>query len=189
MSKEIINNAGGCGCSAPAENKTDETNNREQATVKVEFLYLDLSVCEPCKTSDDNIVAALDEVALVAQAAGIKLSLERIHVQSLEQAIALGFQTSPTIRVNGRDLQLDFKEAHCHSCSELSGTDTSCRIWEFQGQTYKYLPKALLVGAILREIYGGAAHTSEPENIANNDSYLKNLAAFFAAKDQKQAIA
>lgn len=188
MSKEIINNeAGGCGCSAKSENEKTEQNASAETEVKVEFLYLDLNVCEPCKTSDENIVAALDEVAVVARAAGIKLSLERIHIRSLEQAIRLGFQTSPTIRINGRDLQLDFKESNCDTCSELSGTETNCRIWEFQGRTFKYLPKAMLVGAIFREIYGGAAKNKEPEKIVATDASLKNLSAFFEAKDRKES--
>ncbi len=176
MSKEVT----GCGCSAEQENEVAETKRQ----INIEFLYLDLSTCEPCKTSDENIVSALDEVAAVVRASGIELTLNRIHVETAKQALELGFQTSPTIRINGRDLQLDFKEAHCHSCSEISGTETSCRVWNFQGNEYKYLPKAMLVGAILREIYGNSENYSP--KTAETNAPSENLQNFFAAKEQKE---
>lgn len=178
MSKEVT----GCGCSAEQENKVAETKRQ----INIEFLYLDLSTCEPCKTSDENIVGALDEVAAVIRASGIELTLNRIHVETIEQAIALGFHTSPTIRINGKDLQLNFKEAHCHSCSEISGTETSCRVWNFQGNDYKYLPKAMLVSAILREIYGNS-EPFEPE-VSRTNAPSENLQNFFAAKQQNEVL-
>lgn len=183
MSKEIKNNTNGCGCSGKKETAVE--SKPETKRISIEFLYLDLEVCDPCKSSESATVDALEEVASIVRATGAEIELNRIHVESLEQAIALGFQTSPTIRVNGRDLQLNFKESHCRTCSELSGTETSCRVWDFQGREHKSLPKAMLIEAVLREIYGGAAEKSEPDKIAGNRAGLKNLAAFFAAKSQK----
>lgn len=155
--------------------------------IKIEFLYLDLDVCDPCKSSKRATVAALEEAANVVRATGAEIELNQIHVKSLEQAIALGFQTSPTIRVGGKDLQLGFKESHCQTCSELSGAETNCRVWDFQGREHKSLPKAMLTEAVLREIFGGAAEKLEPDKIAGSDAGLKNLAAFFAAKGQKES--
>ena len=178
-----MSNNTGCGCSAEKENKVEEVRSNKPQ-ISIEFLYLDLSTCEPCKTSDENIVAALDEVAAVVRASGIELSLNRIHVETAKQALELGFQTSPTIRINGRDIQLDFKEADCNSCSEISGTETSCRVWNFQGNEYKYLPKAMLVGAILREIYGNADLLA-PQT-TKSTATPENLQKFFEAKKQKE---
>lgn len=185
MPKEIENNASGCGCSGKTETAATESE-PERKRINIEFLCLDLEVCDPCKSSESATIAALEEVASVLRAAGAEIELNRIHVESLEQAIALGFQTSPTIRINGRDLQLNFKESHCQTCSELSGTETNCRIWDFQGREHKSLPKAMLVEAVLREIYG-ASENSEPEKIVGSDAGVKNLAAFFAAKSQKES--
>ena len=184
MSKEIKNSTG-CGCSGKAETAASESES-ETKRINIEFLYLDLDVCDPCKSSESATVAALEEVANVLRATGAEIELNRIRVESLEQAIALGFQTSPTIRVGGRDLQLNFKESHCQTCSELSGTETNCRIWDFQGCEHKSLPKAMLIEAVLREIFGGAEN-SEAVQIAESDAGLKNLAAFFAAKSQKES--
>lgn len=186
MSKEIKNNAG-CGCSGKTETAAAESE-PETKRINIEFLYLDLNVCDPCKSSESATIAALEEVANVVRATGAEIELNRIHVESLEQAIALGFQTSPTIRVGGRDLQLNFKESHCQTCSELSGTETSCRVWDFQGREHKSLPKAMLIEAVLREIFGGAKDESQPDKIVRNDSALKNLAAFFGANRQNEFV-
>lgn len=182
MSKEINQSTDSCGC--PGKTEAVEAENKlETKRINIEFLYLDLEVCDPCKSSERATIAALEEVANVVRATGAKIELNRIQVESFEQAIALGFQTSPTIRINGKDLQLKFKESHCQTCSELSGTETNCRVWDFQGREHKSLPKAMLIESVLREIYGIAPETTK---IVNDDSSLKNLAAFFAAKSQKE---
>jgi hypothetical protein len=182
MSKEIKNNASGCGCSGKTETAAEIKTGKKQ--ISIEFLYLDLEGCDPCKASEKAVVSALEEVAAVVRATGAEITLEQIHVESLEQAVALGFQTSPTIRINGRDLQLDFKESHCRTCSELSGTETNCRVWNFQGKEHKSLPKEMLIEAVLREIFGGAAAESEPDKIVRDENALKNLQSFFESKSR-----
>ena len=71
----------------------------------IEFLYLDLSVCERCQGTESSIEGALAEVARVLELSGVKVTLQRIHVQTEEQARALGFVSSPTIRINGWDIR------------------------------------------------------------------------------------
>ena len=117
MSESCKNN---CGCSGKPEAAPETKKSKRQ--IKIEFLYLDLNECDPCRDSETNVTDALEEIANVLRATGVEIILERIHVESLEQAVALGFKTSPTILINGRDLQLKFEESYCRSCSELSGT-------------------------------------------------------------------
>lgn len=116
-------------------------------------------------------------------AAGVQVTLQKTHVQSLEQAQALGFISSPTIRLNGQDIQLELKENACPSCSELSGAPTNCRIWVYQGQEYSVPPKEMIVDAILKAMYGGsqedAPRTSQPATA------MENLRSFFEAKQQQ----
>jgi hypothetical protein len=168
-----------CGCST--EKASTE---QEKRTLQIEFLYLDREVCTPCRATENNLEEALAEVAGILRATGVEVNVNKIQVESIEQAVELGFLSSPTIRVNGKDLQFDVKENHCATCSALAGTSTDCRVWVYQGQEYSAAPKAMVVEAILREVYGGSP--AEPRKIARNEKVLENLTRFFDAKRQKE---
>lgn len=133
----------------------------------VEFLYLDLEKCSRCRETEQVLDEAVAEVRPVLRTTGIELELRKIHVQSEEQARDLGFISSPTIRVNGRDLQEELRENLCESCSDLCGDEVNCRVWVYNGEEYVVPPKALLVEALLRAAYGNwqsaAAPPGEPE--------------------------
>lgn len=58
--------------------------------------------------------------------------------------------------MNGRDIQLEVKESLCDSCGDLCGDTVDCRIWVYQGKDYTIPPKAMIIEAILREVYGGS---------------------------------
>jgi hypothetical protein len=172
----------GCGCSAAAKQETIETNQIQKRQLEIEFLYLDLNVCQPCQASEANLDSALAEVAQVLQATGVEVNLKKIQVASYEQALELGFISSPTIRVNGRDLALEVRESHCSSCSELSGKKTDCRVWEYQGQEYKAAPKAMIIEAILKEVYGGEKNEPVAADANKLGQSLDNLKSFFGGE-------
>lgn len=178
-------NAGGCGCSSAAEQNPQAASEAGagRGRVELEFLYLDLDVCSPCRSTESNIEEALAQVSGMLELAGAEAAVNKIHVRSLEQAVELGFLTSPTIRINGRDLQLDFKENHCATCSEVSGTATDCRVWLYQGREYSAPPAAMIVEAVLREVYGGGAATAA--KVVRPATALENLARFFESKRRK----
>ena len=179
-------NSGGCGCSSTVEQKTPAPGAEpERRRVELEFLYLDLDVCSPCRSTESNIEEALSQVSGVLESAGAEVDLKKIHVQSFEQAVKLGFLTSPTVRVGGRDLQLDFKENHCATCSEVSGTQTDCRVWLYRGRAYSAPPVAMIVEAVLREVYGGAPAAAA--KVVRPEAALENLARFFEAKRRKES--
>ena len=93
------------------------------------------------------------------------------------------FASSPTIRVNGRDIQLEGKESKCDSCGDLCGDDVDCRIWLYQGKEYTSPPPAMIIDAILREVYGqpaAAVAASEPFVLPDN------LRKFFRAMREKK---
>jgi hypothetical protein len=179
-------NAGGCGCSSTVEQNPPAAPEAGggKKRIEVEFLYLDLDVCSPCRSTEKNIEEALSQVSGVLEAAGAEVGLKKIHVQSFEQAVELGFLTSPTIRAGGRDLQLDFQENHCATCSEVSGTPTGCRVWLYRGKQYSAPPKEMIVEAVLREVYGGVP--AGPAKVVRSGAALENLARFFESKRRKE---
>lgn len=152
--------------------------------LEIEFLYLDLSVCVPCQGTEASLEEAITEVANVIKATGVEVVVKKINVLSEEQARELKFVSSPTIRINGKDIQLDVKESLCQSCGDLCGDDVDCRIWEYQGKEYNIPPKAMIIEAILGEVYGGGKEVA-------NDTQWKgdipdNLKRFFAARRKKE---
>jgi hypothetical protein len=150
-------------------------------TVNIDFMYLDLSVCARCQGTESKLIESVAEVANILEATGVQVSVNNIHVKSEEQARELGFLVSPTIRVNGRDIQIDFSESRCESCGTLCDCEgeVSCREWEYQGQWYAVPPKGLIIEAILKEVYGGA--TQEREVPHRAEEVPDNLKRFFSA--------
>ena len=153
-------------------------------SINIDFMYIDLSECTWCQGTDRNLQEALSEVAQVLKATGVEVTVNKIHVQSEEQARELGFVSSPTIRINGKDLQLDVKESRCESCGDLCGEDVDCRVWTYRGKDYTAPPKGMIIDAILREIYGGSKESVETP--APSGEVPENLGRFFAAKRRKQ---
>ncbi len=100
----------------------------------------------------------------------------------------LGFVSSPTIRVNGRDIALELRESSCQSCSETCGCDgqINCRVWVFQGQEHTVAPTPLIVDAILRAVYGGNEDMPTP---SVPTALPENVKRFFAAKAAKASSA
>jgi hypothetical protein len=149
----------------------------------IDFLYLDLETCTRCRGTDANLEAALTEVGRVLDAAGIDVSVRKTLVASEEQARTLGFISSPTIQVNGRDIALELRESSCGDCSEACACEGSidCRVWVWQGQEHTEAPTAMIVDAILREVYGGAKRAVAP---SADVAVPGNLARFFAGKDR-----
>jgi hypothetical protein len=108
-------------------NKT--TNNREAQAkgknLKVEFLYF--KNCPSHKKALENLRAALRETDL-------KGDLILINVDSPEKAEQVGFQGSPSIRINGRDLE-----------GRNEGANYSCRLYHINGKPAPIPSKEFIV--------------------------------------------
>ncbi len=157
----------GMDCCAPVDKK-----------LLIEFMYIDLTVCDRCLGTDASLEEAVNETANVLKATGYNIEVRKILVESEEQARDLGFVSSPTIRINGQDIQLDLKESLCESCGDVCGEDVDCRVWIWQGREYTTPPKAMIIDAILKHVYGGAVGGAnlKPREVPDN------LKRFFAAK-------
>ena len=189
---EAVTGGGGPGCCGPeccgVEEDVVPKGDIQAARrrLDIEFLYLDLTVCQRCQGTERSLEEALSEVAQVLELSGTELILRKTHVQTEEQARALGFVSSPTIRINGRDIQMvrsgptDVKESPCGCGPALCGQDIDCRDWVYQGEAHDRPPLALIVGAILKEAF--AAGEDAPETPSQFGDVLDNLRKFFTAK-------
>jgi hypothetical protein len=135
--------------------------------IEIEFLYLDLTTCERC----------------VGTSAQLERALARILVVSAEQARALRFLSSPTIRVNGRDVARELTESTCEAGACSCGGETACRVWRYEGREYNEAPAGLIVDAVLAALTGGDTPTppSQPQALP------ANLERFFARREEPPA--
>lgn len=166
-------------CGAPKEVK------RESKRIVIDFLFLDLSVCTRCQGADTNLEEALSEVSKILEATGVEVVVNKINVINEELAKKHRFITSPTIRLNGRDIQMDFKESLCESCGDLCGDEVDCRIWIYQGKEYTVPPKAMIIESLLREVYGGDNKQKEETEYSLPDNLKKFYEVMEKSKSNK----
>ncbi len=148
-------------------------------SVVIDFLYLDLNICERCKGTDLALDDALNDVASVLKASGKEVIVNKINVNSEVLAITYKFMSSPTIRVNGQDIQMVIKEDNCDSCGSLCGDKVDCRTWVYQGNEYSTPPKALIIESILKIVYANKKSDIKqeykiPENLKNFYKKMKD---------------
>lgn len=172
--------AGPC-CTPGAAGREAAPEARPHAAMEVELLALDLSTCDRCTGTDGAIEAAVAELRPALASAGVDLRFRKTVVATAEQATALRFQSSPTIRINGRDLPIELRESRCGDCTTLCGgaEGTDCRVWVWRGREYTEAPKGLIVDAILRA-YPAAGEVREP--VQGKFVLPENLRRFFDAK-------
>jgi hypothetical protein len=151
--------------------------------VVVEFLFLDLTTCTRCLGTEHNLERAVALVTPVLAATGRAVQVRKILVESEAQAHGVRLVSSPTIRVNGRDIMPTLQESACGSCSTLRGTTTDCRVWEYQGQASTEAPVGLLAETILLGALG--AEPQRPPEPADYAGVPDNLRRFFAASERQ----
>ena len=143
-------------------------------TIEIDFVYLDLTTCSRCRASDASLDAAVEIARPVLGSIGIIIEVRKTLVETEEQARALGFVSSPTIWMNGRDIAGELIESSCSECGELCGCDDGidCRVWDYRGERHLEAPTGLIVEAILAEVWPlGTARSEEtpfvdvPENL------------------------
>ena len=167
-----------------------ETTSAQPRLVDVELLAIDLSTCTRCTGTLGNIEEAIDAVRRVAGPTGTSIRLRKTLIETEEQALQHRFESSPTIRVNGRDIVFETQESRCDSCTDLCGCDegTSCRVWSYQGQEHTEAPVGLVIEALLREIAGTTSTgraSAAPVEVAF--AVPENLRHFFAGQAGKKA--
>lgn len=149
--------------------------------ITIDFLFLDLTTCRRCVGTDQSLEAALDVVREVLAATGVAVEVRKKLVETAAQARELRLVTSPTIRVNGRDIALELKESRCGSepCGCGCNDDTACRVWSYRGAEHTEAPVGLIIDAVLGEVYGG---TERADRDDERYDLPENLVTFFAGR-------
>mgnify|MGYP001029162608 CR=1 FL=1 len=161
-----------CGCE-------EEIFKIEKNKIVIDFMYLDLSICTRCQSTEDSLDEAIDDVAKVLELAGMEVIVNKIHIDSKEKAIQYRFESSPTIRINGKDIQLEMRESLCESCGDLCGDEVDCRVWVYKDKEYNAPPKAMIIDAILREVYSDKKVQLDDKAEREEYQLPENLQGFF----------
>jgi len=132
-----------CGCEAVSKKK-----------ITIEYLFLDLRTCERCIGTDNVLDEVMITLTPALGTAGFEVEYNKIEMKTAEIAERYKFLSSPTIRVNGHDICKSVSENSCGCCSNISGTDVNCRVFEYNGKTYEVPPKEMLAEAILNAVFG-----------------------------------
>lgn len=123
--------------------------------MKVQLLYI--LDCPWCLKTKKMIEQSLEEL-------GVKAEVEEILIDTDEKAKKYEFVGSPTIRINGKDIQEEVSKEECLPCEELAEcTDETteftkqecgrgCRIYFYEGKQYPYPPKEMIKEAIKKLI-------------------------------------
>ncbi len=149
--------------------------------ISIDFLYLDTTVCGRCQDTEKALDEAVSSVAVVLNAAGYEVKINKVNIATRELAIQHQFISSPTIRVNGNDIAVELRESVCEDCGDLCGDTVDCRVWVYNDTEYTAPPKELIVNAILREVYG-----TKQVRLENKTYQLPaNLETYFMAKTRK----
>lgn len=146
--------------------------------VLIEYLYLDLTTCDRCIGADNVLDEVMMKLTPTLQLAGFEVEYSKTEIKSVELAVKHMFLSSPTIRVNEQDIFGSVKENSCGCCSEISGSDVDCRVFEYNGETYEVPPKEMLAEAVLKSVFGSV------ESGCSYGGYElpENLRAFFEGK-------
>jgi Domain of unknown function (DUF2703) len=151
-------------------------------TLEIEFLFLDLDTCTRCRATDATLLAAIERTRPALEAAGVAVTITKTLVASEAQAQALGFVSSPTIRINGVDIAGELVESACDSCSETCACNggVDCRDWLWRGERSHEPPLGLIVEAIMGHA-GGPDPASPPMSAPSSATVPANLRQYFAA--------
>jgi hypothetical protein len=116
----------------------------------------------------------------VAEAMGIALKYRAIVVQSEAEAKEHALLSSPTIRINGRDIAQDIRESVCESCGDLTENNTvvDCREWHYRGKVYSAAPLPMLLEAVMGAMLN--MDNEPPADTVALEELPENLKTYFA---------
>ncbi|MFQ6009602.1 MAG: DUF2703 domain-containing protein [Candidatus Aenigmatarchaeota archaeon] len=124
--------------------------------MKIQILYI--LNCPHCVKTKGLVKESLKEL-------GVKAEVEETLIDSDERAKKYNFVGSPSVTINGKDIQEEVSKGRCMSCEELAeqtkGTTEfvkqecmcGCRTYFFKGKQYPYPPKEMIKEAIKRVIH------------------------------------
>lgn len=170
-------------CSDSAYSCEDDPYQGHKKNVIVDFLFLDLTVCDRCQGTDERVFKAVEKCRPVLEACGYNLVLNQIDIENAELAERYRFYSSPTVRVNGVDVCPSIEENDCDCCREISDYDVKCRIFPFNGTYYEVPPTDMLVANIVDTVI----KQKKAEREEGPYELPENLRGFFEGKQKKAA--
>lgn len=119
-----------------------QTSMVESHPLNVTFLEVDMSSagesgCGECDSTRQRLDAAIAVVKPLFRDLDIEIQVKRELVKTAQQAQALNFHASPTIRVEGYNLAPEHQ-------------DDGSRIWTWRDERTTNPPKAMIIDALLR---------------------------------------
>lgn len=161
-------------------------------TVTIDFLFLDREGCERCGGAEKSLHRALDRVADVFADLDIDVLVRKVQVRNEADARRTDFEISPTIRIDGRDIQPEYIETACESCGELCGCSggfddenrIDCRSWLYRGEKHTIPPVEFITEELLR---GAFAERDASIDHGRTDQHRVpgNLRKFFAGSGDR----
>lgn len=152
-------------------------------TVTVDFLFLDRVDCDRCRETEGSLETAIERVRPLFDEIDATIDYRRIHVDSIDAARRTELDVSPTIRIDGRDVQPEFAASSCESCTDIGDGETvvDCRDWVYRGEAYEVAPVPLLIEALLR----GAVDTSSTAETSRSHFRLsEEMRSFFEGEPE-----
>lgn len=173
-------------CCSPSIQSKDWMDTKK--IMNVDLLVIDLSTCKRCVPTGDQLRVAIQLLSPVAESLGIELRHQEIVVQTPEEAKEKALISSPTIRLNGRDIDQDIRESECESCGDLTTNNISvdCREWHYRGKVYSAAPIPLLLEAIMGAMLN--IDGMPPVVPAPLEELSENLQRYFDNKKQNRII-
>lgn len=152
--KEEEKKAPACACSCDC---TTEFQSGLDKNLRIEYLYLDRDTCERCIGTNEVLQEVVDTLRPALAMAGYEVDYRECEMKTAQIAEQYRFLSSPTIRVNGRDIFGEIQESDCGCCSEIAGTHVDCRVFTYEGKTYEVPTKELLASALLKSVFAESA--------------------------------
>lgn len=134
----------------------------------IDFFYLDLSICQRCQSTEQSLMSALDELSDQLRQQGFTITLNKVNILSASLAIKHRFISSPTIRVNERDIAGELVETVCEDCGTLCGDQVNCRMWSYQGQSFSSPPVEMIKEAVLTSLEDPSPIETDPYVLPEN---------------------
>ena len=119
--------------------------------IKIQVLYI--LDCPWCVKTKELIRENLKELKA-------KADIEEILIDSDKKARKYNFAGSPTVRINGKDIQKEISKSRCLPCEEIveyakratefvkQECNCGCRTYFYKGKQYPYPPKEMIKESI-----------------------------------------
>ena len=138
---------------------------KKNGKLVIDFLYLDLSACRRCQATDRVLDHALNEMRDELREVK-ELTVNNIRITSDREAERRNIVRSPTIRINGIDIEevltgrTGVTDNCCPDCSRVCGDSmprttgggTNCRTFRYGGKMHNSAPKEMIKEAIRKSL-------------------------------------